>query len=60
MRPDYNANGGPPRWVKVFGAVVALILVSTAVAVHLAGGGVGHLGHASAPLEEHGSHAPRS
>jgi hypothetical protein len=43
----------------VFGAV-ALILVSTAVAVHLAGNGVEHLGHASAPPEEHGSHTPRS
>jgi hypothetical protein len=59
MRPDHKANGGPPRWVKVFGAV-ALVLVLTAVAVHLAGGGMGHLGHASTAPVDHNLYTPPS
>ena len=40
MSTDSKLNGGPPLWVKVFGAI-ALILVSIVAAVHLAGSGVG-------------------
>jgi hypothetical protein len=57
MCPDRKAKDGPPRWVKVFGAV-AFLLVSIVAAVHL-GGGMGHLGHAGPPLVEHSSHAPQ-
>ena len=52
--PDRSsANGRPddgaaepekaPRWVKVFG-IVAAILVAAFLAVHIAGGGLGHHG----------------
>ena len=57
MNPDRKADGGPPNWVKVFGAV-AFILVSIVAAAHLGGSAMGHLGHADAPHEAHGPHAP--
>ena len=48
-----SADGGPndgaadpekaPRWVKVFG-IVAAVLVAAFLAVHIAGGGLGHHG----------------
>ena len=44
--PDRVVIAGPPRWVKVFGAV-ALILVLMVVVVHLSGGGLGN--HLSMP-----------
>jgi hypothetical protein len=50
-----------PRWVKVF-AVLALIGVTLAAALHIAGVGMGHLAHkgmdAHAPLTGHGEHQP--
>ena len=55
----HKANGGPPRWVKVFGAV-ALILLSTAAVAHLVGGGMGHHGHADTVPADHSLHTPRS
>ncbi|MEU1892873.1 hypothetical protein [Streptomyces pristinaespiralis] len=40
--PESRDEGGAPRWVKVFGGVVLLVVVLF-VSVHLAGGGmVGH------------------
>lgn len=40
--PEPPDEGGAPRWVKVFGGIV-LVVVVLFVAIHLAGGGmVGH------------------
>ena len=40
--PDQVSNAGPPRWVKVFGAVT-IVLVLAFVVVHLTCGGLrGH------------------
>jgi hypothetical protein len=58
MRPHHKAKDRPPRWVKVFGAL-ALAFVAIFAAIHLVGGGMGHLSHAGAPME-HSSHTPRS
>jgi hypothetical protein len=43
-RRDIDDDGGMPRWVKVFGVTV-LILLLVFVVVHLAGRGLG--GHTS-------------
>ncbi|MEV4483252.1 hypothetical protein [Micromonospora coxensis] len=37
---DAAPTEGPPRWVYVFGAVAAMLVV-VSIAVHLAGGGFG-------------------
>jgi hypothetical protein len=50
----YEPTHDTPRWVKVFGIVV-IVLVLLSVSLHLVGGGLP--GHA---LGGHGGHAPRS
>jgi len=41
-RPDPEAPPGVPRWVKVFG-IVLLILILVFVVLHLTGNGLGNL-----------------
>lgn len=38
--PDSNGDTGTPRWVKVFGIIV-IVLVLLFVILHLTGGGLG-------------------
>lgn len=42
MRPDPEAPPGVPRWVKLFG-IVLLVLVLVLVVLHLTGNGLGNL-----------------
>ncbi len=50
-----------PRWVKVFG-VLALIVFAIFAALHIVGGGMGHMAHAEidahAPSAENDPHQP--
>jgi hypothetical protein len=49
-RPDPEAPPGVPRWVKVFGIVV-IVLVLVFVILHLTGNGLGNL-HGALPALE--------
>ena len=49
-RPDPEAPPGVPRWVKVFGIVVG-ILILVFVILHLTGNGLGNLHGAFRPVE---------
>jgi hypothetical protein len=42
IRPDPEAPPGVPRWVKIFG-IVLLVLVLVFVVLHLTGNGLGNL-----------------
>jgi hypothetical protein len=53
VRPDYRATTSTPRWVKVFGIIV-IILILLFVILHLTGGGLG--GHT--PFIERGVQQP--
>jgi hypothetical protein len=52
-KPDPGSPPSTPRWVKVFGIIV-IVLVLLFVILHLTGGGLG--GHT--PLTEHGVQQP--
>lgn len=41
-RPDEFDQTGTPRWVRVFGIIVAVILIAFVLIKHLAGGGLSH------------------
>lgn len=41
-RPDEFDQTGTPRWVRVFGITVAVILIALVLIKHLAGGGLSH------------------
>lgn len=41
-RPDEFDQTGTPRWVRVFGITVAVVLIALVLIKHLAGGGLSH------------------
>lgn len=60
VEPDRGSSTGPPRWVKVFG-IVALVLVVTVAVLHLTGRGFSHHDHTGsddgAETDGHGGQA---
>jgi hypothetical protein len=56
VAPDHGSNTRTPRWVKVFGIIVS-VLVLLFVILHLIGHGLGDHTPASR-VTEHGAHQP--
>lgn len=44
-RPDEFDQTGTPRWVRVFGITVAVVLIALVLIKHVAGGGLSHHTH---------------